>query len=71
MLNALSDYTREKRNTESKIRTVFLLGPTERAALEQLSVNTGARLSELLRRATLFYLNRQREKNGKRSHGRE
>jgi len=63
MLDTLSN-AQEKRNTEPKVRTVFLLGPTERAALEQLSAHTGAPVSELLRRATLHYFNnRQSEQH--------
>lgn len=60
MLNTLSDCTHEKR-TEPKVRTVFLLGPTEREALEQLSADTGAPVSELLRRSVVSYLNKEGE----------
>jgi hypothetical protein len=35
--------------TNRKVRTVFMLGPSEREVLEKLASDTGAPVSELLR----------------------
>lgn len=42
--------------TTNKVRVVFLLGAAERTALEQRSSETGAPISELIRRAVSRYL---------------
>jgi len=44
-----------------KVRTVFMLGPDEREGLEKVSADTGAPVSELLRRSVVLWLNQQRE----------
>lgn len=47
---------------EKRVRTVFLLDLSERAALEQLSLETGAPLAELLRRSVQAWLSTQAER---------
>jgi ribbon-helix-helix protein len=43
-----------------KVRTVIYLEEPERKGLEALSKKTGARLTELVRRAVVDYLKRQK-----------
>jgi hypothetical protein len=46
--------------TMKKVRTVIYLEEPERKGLEALSKKTGARLTELVRRAVVDYLKRQK-----------
>jgi hypothetical protein len=45
-------------NDKNKVRTVFLLDPADRDALEKLSAKTGAPVAELIRRAVAEWLER-------------
>ena len=55
-------HTEQERH--EKVRTVFLLDPAERKALEQLSDDTGAPVSELLRRSVSSYLQNRDAQGG-------
>jgi hypothetical protein len=56
MFGTINDCKHEERSADQKVRTVFLLGSCEREALERLSANSGAPVSELLRRSVALYL---------------
>jgi Ribbon-helix-helix domain len=55
MLDTMSDI-QDQQSATRKVRTVFMLGPAEREALEKISEDTGAPQSELIRRAVTQYL---------------
>jgi hypothetical protein len=46
-------------NDKNKVRTVFLLDPADRDALERISAKTGAPVAELIRRAIADWLKKQ------------